>query len=294
MRNQIFGEGAERIVSKFREFDVTGKFVGPWMVAKQNRFIDDENDEDHAQFHRSFCSTQQTAGRIALKFNERLATIPGVTSSTPRIKFLDCHVYVLYDNLLGRTGVLVEKMLDTRKLKWKKWNSNNGYVDGLTGVPDAVPDMPDEDTPIEGVFASLDLGAIAEEDEEEEEESESDEELLEEDTRDLTSATASDRRVGVKFTVADIPQAFSYFSYSQSGRKYLVCDLQGVLDESSETPCFELTDPVIHYRSISGRKNVFGRTDRGQKGINSFYKTHKCSDLCKALEKTWIETKAES
>ncbi len=87
---------------------------------------------------------------------------------------------------------------------------------------------------------------------------------------------------------------FSYFSYSQSGRKYLVCDLQGVLDESSETPCFELTDPVIHYRSISGRKNVFGRTDRGQKGINSFYKTHKCSDLCKALEKTWIETKAES
>ena len=199
---------------------------------------------------------------------------------------------MLYDNLLGRTGVLVEKMLDTRKLKWKKWNSNNGYVDGLTGVPDAVPDMPDEDTPIEGVFASLDLGAIAEGDEEEE--SESDEELLEEDTWDLTRATASDRRVGVKFTVADIPQAFSYFSYSQSGRKYLVCDLQGVLDESSETPCFELTDPVIHYRSISGRKNVFGRTDRGQKGINSFYKTHKCSDLCKALEKTWIETKAES
>ena len=73
-----------------------------------------------------------------------------------------------------------------------------------------------------------------------------------------------------------------------------MCDLQGVLDLSSETPCFELTDPVIHYRSISGRKNVFGRTDRGQKGINSFYKTHKCSDLCEALEKTWLETKAES
>ena len=187
-------------------------------------------------------------------------------------------------------GVLVEKMLDISK--YKKWNSNNGYVDGLTGVPDAVPDISDEETLIEGMFASLDLGAIAEGDEEEE--SESDEELLEEDTWDLTRATASDRRVGVKFTVADIPQAFSYFSYSQSGRKYLVCDLQGVLDESSETPCFELTDPVIHYRSISGRKNVFGRTDRGQKGINSFYKTHKCSDLCKALEKTWIETKAES
>lgn len=187
-------------------------------------------------------------------------------------------------------GVLVEKMLDVSK--YKKWNSNNGYVDGLTGVPDAVPDISDEETLIEGMFASLDLGAIAEGDEEEE--SESDEELLEEDTRDLTSATASDRRVGVKFTVADIPQAFSCFSYSQSNRRYLVCDLQGVLDESSDTPCFELTDPVIHCRSVSGRKNVFGRTDRDQKGIDSFYKTHKCSDLCEALEKTWLETKAES
>ena len=187
-------------------------------------------------------------------------------------------------------GVLVEKMLDVSK--YKKWNSNNGYVDGLTGVPDAVPDISDEETLIEGMFASLDLGAIAEGDEEEE--SESDEELLEEDTWDLTRATASDRRVGVKFTVADIPQAFSCFSYSQSNRRYLVCDLPGVLDESSDTPCFELTDPVIHYRSSSGRKNRFGRTDQGQKGIESFYKTHKCSDLCKALEKTWIETNTET
>jgi hypothetical protein len=187
-------------------------------------------------------------------------------------------------------GVLVEKMLDVSK--YKKWNSNNGYVDGLTGVPDAVPDISDEETLIEGMFASLDLGAIAEGDEEEE--SESDEELLEEDTWDLTRATASDRRVGVKFTVADIPQAFSCFSYSQSNRRYLVCDLPGVLDESSDTPCFELTDPVIHYRSSSGRKNRFGRTDQGQKGIESCYKTHKCSDLCKALETTWIETNTET
>jgi len=66
-------------------------------------------------------------------------------------------------------GVLVEKMLDVSK--YKKWNSNNGYVDGLTGVPDAVPDISDEETLIEGMFASLDLGAIAEGDEEEESES---------------------------------------------------------------------------------------------------------------------------
>ena len=294
MKKQIFGEGAERMVRKFREFDVRRKFVGPWMVAKQSRFVEDENDADHKMFHRSFCSTQLTSEYIAKKFNKRLATIPGVISRTPRIKFLDCQVYLLRDSTLGATGVLVEKMLDVSK--YKKWNSNNRYVDGVKGIPDAAPDIPAEDNPKKVTFAALDLGAISEEDEEGEEgeDSESDEEFLKEDTRDLTRATASDRRVGVKFTLADIPQAFSCFSYSQSNRRYLVCDLPGVLDESSDTPCFELTDPVIHYRSSSGRKNRFGRTDQGQKGIESFYKTHKCSDLCKALETTWIETNTET
>ena len=212
MKKQIFGEGAERMVRKFREFDVRRKFVGPWMVAKQSRFVEHENDADHKMFHRSFCSTQLTSEYIAKKFNKRLATIPGVISRTPRIKFLDCQVYLLRDSKLGATGVLVEKMLDISK--YKKWNSNNGYVDGVKGIPDAAPDIPAEDKPKKMTFAALDLGAISEEDEEGEEgeDSESDEEFLKEDTRDLTRATASDRRV--KFTLADIPQAFSCFSYS--------------------------------------------------------------------------------
>ena len=116
------------MVRRFREFDENYNFVGPWMVAKQSRFIDDENTKDQKRFHQSFCSTQQITERIAQKFNERLATIPGVTSATPRIKFLDCHVYVLDDELLGVTGVLVENKLDTKKLRWKKWKNNNGLV----------------------------------------------------------------------------------------------------------------------------------------------------------------------
>jgi len=45
---------------------------------------------------------------------------------------------------------------------------------------------------------------------------------------------------------------------------------------------------VIHYWSKSGRVNVYGRTDRGKKGMNAFMKTHKCSELCEALRKTWL------
>lgn len=87
---------------------------------------------------------------------------------------------------------------------------------------------------------------------------------------------------------ADIPQAFSHFTYRHTQRKMLVCDLQGVYNEACSPPLFELTDPVIHFKSSSGRSNVFGRTDQGHKGIQSFFKTHKCSALCHALNKTWL------
>ena len=68
----------------------------------------------------------------------------------------------------------------------------------------------------------------------------------------------------------------------------MVCDLQGVLETDCSPPVYKLTDPVIHYSSSRGRTNVFGRTDRGKKGINSFFRTHKCSELCRALNREWI------
>ena len=67
----------------------------------------------------------------------------------------------------------------------------------------------------------------------------------------------------------------------------LFCDLQGVVSDTNP-PIFELTDPVIHFRSRHGRKNVFGRTDHGPKGMHNFFQTHKCSSLCKMLFKRWV------
>ena len=41
MRNKIFGEGAERMVRMFRQYNAEGVFVGPAMVAKESRFIEE-------------------------------------------------------------------------------------------------------------------------------------------------------------------------------------------------------------------------------------------------------------
>ncbi|KAL7462090.1 hypothetical protein ACHAXS_002491, partial [Conticribra weissflogii] len=76
-----------------------------------------------------------------------------------------------------------------------------------------------------------------------------------------------------RFTIQDIPQAFSHYTYLASRRKFLVCDLQGVLDQNSHHPKFELTDPAIHYKSKTKRTD-FGRTDRGEDGIQDFLRNH--------------------
>mmetsp|Transcript_29675 Transcript_29675/g.59657 ORF Transcript_29675/g.59657 Transcript_29675/m.59657 type:complete len:459 (-) Transcript_29675:52-1428(-) len=89
------------------------------------------------------------------------------------------------------------------------------------------------------------------------------------------------------FLLEDIPQAFSHFTYNASGRRFLVCDLQGVLDVKKCPPVFELTDPAIHY-SEQTRRTDFGRTDKGENGIEEFFKTHTCSDLCRMVCRHWI------
>lgn len=90
------------------------------------------------------------------------------------------------------------------------------------------------------------------------------------------------------FSIDDIPQAYSHFTYLASQRKFLVCDLQGVLNTDVTPPVFELTDPAIHYSKMTSRKD-FGRTDRGQLGIEDFLETHICSKLCHMLLKCWID-----
>ena len=87
----------------------------------------------------------------------------------------------------------------------------------------------------------------------------------------------------IQIAPTDIPQAFTHYTYRQSRHRIMVCDLQGVLDTTSTPPLFELTDPVIHYKSDHGKSHVYGRTDRGTKGMQDFLRTHTCNDLCREL-----------
>ena len=63
----------------------------------------------------------------------------------------------------------------------------------------------------------------------------------------------------------------------------MVCDLQGIFNTAVDPPTIELTDPAIHYASTKGRCMVFGKTDKGRSGMNAFFKTHKCTKICKLL-----------
>ncbi|KAL7536710.1 hypothetical protein ACHAWF_005537 [Thalassiosira exigua] len=98
---------------------------------------------------------------------------------------------------------------------------------------------------------------------------------------------------GVCISIEDVPQAFSHFTYIASGRRFLVCDLQGVLNTSLSPPVFELTDPAIHYKKRTQRID-FGRTDRGEAGIQDFLTSHKCSPLCRMLCRRWLDDPIEN
>ena len=83
---------------------------------------------------------------------------------------------------------------------------------------------------------------------------------------------------------SDYIQAFTHFTYLFTNRQAMVCDLQGVYNSDMIPPVFELTDPAIHYKSKSGKSNVFGRTDAGEAGMDLFFKTHRCSQVCKWMQ----------
>lgn len=267
MRRKYFGEGAGRLVRTFRETNAKGQFVGPKLVAKESRFVTKEATDVQStlRFHQTFCKTQSNAKKMAAVFNSRLALIPGVLPSTPRVNFLDCSVYHLSDSKLGDIGVLVEEQLD--ESKYKKWNDNCGGVNGVRL----------------GVHGEADLGTLA-----------ALPEITEEDEGSDSDDDEIEAKVKPRIHIADndIPQsAFSHFTYRYTKRKLFVCDLQGVLT-TAPSATFQFTDPVIHYRSSAGRKHVFGRTDRGKKGISAFFQTHECSDLCKMLNKRWVKRNA--
>jgi hypothetical protein len=284
------GIGAERLAFRCQLSDkmqVDG-FAFATMVAKETNLV--ERIEENIEFHRKFCETQNLAAHLADEFNQRLQAIPGYDErTTPRISFLACSVLVLDDeNWSGRQrGVLVERMLDTNRHAWCKWNDNAG---GIEGQAAHFP------LDVDREYANLSrkpelLGEILEgsEDESDEESigsaaSSMGEETHEEYIGEVKDLHECNYKNGLGAKPADYLQAFAHFSYRCTNSKLLVCDLQGIYDDTAVPPLFELTDPAIHYSSSRGREMVYGRTDKGKAGIQLFFKTHKCTQICKLMQ----------
>lgn len=85
------------------------------------------------------------------------------------------------------------------------------------------------------------------------------------------------------FDDSEFLQALSHWSYRNSNRKNLLCDLQGVLTKNSKEILFELTDPVIHHDYKTGQGKNYGLTDHGKAGITNFFKSHTCGPTCENL-----------
>ena len=94
---------------------------------------------------------------------------------------------------------------------------------------------------------------------------------------DNTGNVLKDPR-GQEPPVSRLAQAFSHFSYEFSHGTELVCDLQGIGTESNGAVVLTLTDPQLHSTAL-----VYGRADCGHKGIQTFFKTHSCSNICSML-----------
>jgi hypothetical protein len=269
---QPFGEGAERFAYRFFEISWDAKtIVGKPLVAKESRYVAEDDTRLRDDYVRTFCSTQQLARRLAIEFNAKLNKLYRVDPKTPRISFLDCSIYELTDINLGKQKVLVEEKLDHNK--WCKWNSNNGFVEGMKSAPifseDGLHDAMKKLANVEG------LDMIAEGSDSDESSDEAIDEI----------SNCVNKKSSVVFTPFEVAQAFSHYTYLATGRKRLVCDLQGVYDETRNE--LRLSDPVIHYYNQfnSDRCLVHGRTDRGQKGVAMFFETHKeyCGHLCKLV-----------
>jgi hypothetical protein len=266
-----FGEGAERFAFRFFELSSDAKtIVGRPLVAKESRYVLEDNAKARDKYVRTFCSTQHLARRFAKEFNEMLNHLHQVDPKTPRISFLDCSIYKLEDKTLGKLKVLVEEKLDHNK--WCKWNSNNGYVEGMKSAPVFSEEGLDNAMNQLAELGNLQMIAEGIDDDSG-------------DEKDDEVARCLGKSSSIVFTPFEVTQAFSHYTYIASGMKRLVCDLQGVYDETSNE--LKLSDPVIHYYNPnrSHRHLVHGKTDRGRKGMCMFFETHKdhCGRLCKLV-----------
>ena len=280
MKDQIFGEGAERIVRKCRFLDQHESFTGPVMVAKESRFVDDSHNHDfyekRMEYHREFMRTQGMAAEMAKEFNGALENvsvhfvqpllIKSYVRKIPKIKFLEPFVVETL-SAQGEYNVLVEPMLEGQ---YEKFNDNMGMVRGQNesgSIEDLSGEMGNLGIGNDPSSGGLGLDIIAEGSEDEDD---SDDEIIEEKKNALEQGSYTFDRIND----AHIPQAFSHFSFEKSKRYFMVVDLQGVLKTNADgTKCYELTDPVIHKRRKKKKKKLqqytFGRTVSSSYPLNS-------------------------
>jgi hypothetical protein len=306
------GKGAERVAFRCRlsYTESTKGFVFKEMIAKETKH--EQRMNDRVDFHKGFAETQDLANYLASQFNEHLRGTPNYSpTETPQLHFLSCSVLQLKDSscpIDGIRGVLVEKMLDTDRFCWTKWNDNNGSVHGQRRAHNPI----DVDFELKEIRrgANKKLCALTEGDEDsDDEDSLSD---LESDTHDQTGEVNSrkynaidpsdylrecryfDIIRGVAFGIISSlhcllfalffsAEAFTHFTYRFTRGRVMVCDLQGVFNTDMIPPTFELTDPAIHYTSNKGRRMVYGRTDKGRSGMKAFFASHHCTKICKML-----------
>lgn len=284
VNRNYFGKGAERLAFRCHLSDREGVdgFVFGNMVAKETKDV--ERIDEKIEFHRIFLETQDLASFLAEKFNEHIRAIPSYDLHvTPVLNFLPCSILLLKDPNWpsGLRGVLVEKMLDRDRFPWTKWNDNNGMVDGKHHH---VPiDVDFELRQLQESREDKGLGAIIEEEDESSDDSslsDIEEEDIVENIEKLEITPSHHQDINP----SDYLQAFTHFTYRYTYKKVMVCDLQGIFNTEMKPPRIELTDPAIHYASTKGRRMVYGRTDKGQSGMKAFFKTHKCTKICKYLQ----------
>lgn len=268
IKRQAFGEGQERFAFQFFEVAKDGvSVVGEPLVAKESRFIQDsvdgtDNWKARDKFAKRFCKVQMSARNTAHEFNKKLDSLKNLDPDTARVSFLNCSIYYLTHPEKGDFAVIVEQKLDGH---FQKWNNNNGWYIG-------------KDTKMKRASFAPQLETLDEDSEKENDQN----------TGEENDPIEIDDGLFVK--KEDVAQAFSHFSYINSGKNMLICDLQGVYDNQKRI--FNFTDPVIHYHDAKKerRRNrgAYGRTDMGQKGIQDFFNSHECNCLCDLVTKGFI------
>ena len=272
-KRNIFDEGGERMVHMFREIDRDHNFVGDALVAKESRFVETGSAES-MEFHKLHVKMQDRAGKLAERFNAKVSIV--ARTGTPVVNYLKCFVYVCFATSGKEFPLHVEKRLNWER--FTKFNDNKGGVSSDWVDAEAKARAKAQRGAGGGGEGLGGLGEFFEDEETEEEDSEEDSEA------DYFTPLAAMGLTKLKVAHADVPQAFTHFTFQDSGGQMLVCDLQGVFERKMTPPTFLLTDPVIHFASRhGGRAHKYGRTDRGMAGMRDFFRTHECNALCHAM-----------